>query len=64
MNKFAIFSFSKIKRITQTVHIHSKQQAQQAPTPCTTYALFYDGKWISNEQQNEKKFLKLIEEVR
>ncbi|WP_268890126.1 YoaP domain-containing protein [Finegoldia magna] len=40
------------------------QQAQQAPTPCTTYALFYDGKWISNEQQNEKKFLKLIEEVR
>ncbi|MDU7926132.1 MAG: YoaP domain-containing protein [Finegoldia magna] len=41
-----------------------KQQTQQAHTPCTTYALFYDGKWISNEQQNEKKFLKLIEEVR
>lgn len=48
----------------KTVHIHSKQQAQQAPTPCTTYALFYDGKWITNEQQNEKKFLKLIEEVK
>ena len=48
----------------KTVHIHSKQQAQQAPTPCTTYALFYDGKWITNDQQNEKKFLKLIEEVK
>ena len=48
----------------KTIHIYSKEQAQLAPTPCTTYALFYDGKWITNDQQNEKKFLKLVEEVR
>lgn len=48
----------------KTIHIHSKEQAQIAPTPCTTYALFYDGKWITNDQQNEKKFLKLIEKVK
>lgn len=45
------------------VHIQTKEQAQSAPTPCTTYALFYDGKWITNEQQNDKKFLKLIQKV-
>ncbi len=25
------------------IHLQTKKQAQNAPTPCTTYALFYDG---------------------
>ena len=43
----------------QTIHIETKEQAQSAPTPCTTYALFHDGKFVGNEQLSDKKFLKL-----
>lgn len=42
-----------------TIHISSKEEAQDAPTPVTTYALFYNGEYITNEQLNVKKFLKL-----
>ncbi|OON87531.1 hypothetical protein BXO88_04350 [Oribacterium sp. C9] len=28
----------------------------------TTYSLFCDGKYITNEQMNDKKFLKLVNE--
>ena len=41
------------------IHIQSKEEAQNAPTPITTYALFCDGEYITNEQMNDKKFLKL-----
>lgn len=44
----------------RAVHIQSKQEAQNAPTPITTYALFLDGEYLTNEQMNDKKFLKLI----
>ena len=27
--------------------------------PITNYALFYDGEYVTNEQMNDKKFLKL-----
>lgn len=37
----------------------SRIEAQNAPTPITTYALFHDGEYITNEQLNDKKFLKL-----
>lgn len=40
--------------------ISSREQAQNAPSPVTNYALFHDGKYITNEQMNERKFLKLI----
>ena len=40
----------------------SKEEAQRAPTPVTTYALFFDGKYVSNEQMNDTKFLKLAGE--
>ncbi|MDO5120748.1 MAG: YoaP domain-containing protein, partial [Erysipelotrichaceae bacterium] len=43
----------------EAVHILDKEQAQNAPTPVTTYALFYNGEYITNEQMNDKKFLKL-----
>ena len=44
----------------RAVHITDKLTAQNAPTPITTYALFCDGKYITNEQMNDKKFIKLI----
>ena len=34
--------------------------AQNAPTPVTSYALFHDGEYVTNEQMNDKRFLKLI----
>ena len=42
------------------VHIESREEAQNAPTPITNYALFCDGDYITNEQMNDKKFLKLV----
>jgi len=44
----------------KAIHITTREAAQSAPTPITTYALFCDGKYVSNEQMNDKKFLKLI----
>lgn len=44
----------------EAIHIKSKDEAQEAPTPITTYALFFNGKYITNEQMNDKRFLKLI----
>lgn len=43
----------------KAVHIESKEQAQKAPAPTTTYALFCDGEFLTNEQMNDKRFLKL-----
>lgn len=45
----------------KTIHIISREQAQNVPTPITTYALFSDGKYLTNEQMNDKRFLKLLE---
>ena len=42
------------------VHIESREEAQSTPTPITNYALFLDGEYITNEQMNDKKFLKLV----
>jgi thiol-disulfide isomerase/thioredoxin len=44
----------------RAIHIESKEQAQNAPTPITTYALFYNGAYLTNEQMNDTKFLKLV----
>lgn len=44
----------------KAIHITTKDEAQSAPTPITTYALFYNGKYITNEQMNDKRFLKLL----
>ena len=44
----------------RAIHIRSKEQAQNAPTPITTYALFCDRVYLTNEQMNDKKFLKLV----
>ena len=44
----------------RAIHLDSREAAQKAPTPVTTYALFKDGKYLTNEQMNEARFLKLI----
>ena len=44
----------------RAIRIESGEQARSAPTPVTTYALFLDGKYLTNEQMNESRFLKLI----
>lgn len=45
----------------RAVHLQSKEDAQNAPTPITTYSLFLDGRYVTNEQMNDKRFLKLLE---
>ena len=47
----------------KAVRIKNKKEAQEAPTPVTTYALFFDGEYLTNEQMNDKKFLKLCEKI-
>lgn len=43
----------------RAVLLESGEEARHAPTPVTTYALFRDGEYLTNEQMNEAKFLKL-----
>ena len=45
----------------KAIHIKNKEEAQNAPTPITSYALFYNGEYLTNEQMNDKRFLKLVE---
>ena len=44
----------------KAVRIENKEDAKNAPTPVTTYALFHDGEYITNEQMNEKCFLQRV----
>ena len=43
----------------KTVHITTRQDAQNVPAPVTTYALFRDGKFVTQSIQSDKKFLAL-----
>ena len=44
----------------KAIHIETKEEAQTAPTPITTYALFCNGEYLTNEQMNDKKIIKLV----
>lgn len=44
----------------EVIHIQSREEAQNTPSPVTAYALFYNGNYITNEQMNAQKFLKLV----
>ena len=44
----------------RAIRLTSREDAQNAPTPITTYALFRDGVYLTNEQMNEARFLKLV----
>ena len=43
----------------KAIRIESREDAQNAPTPITVYALFHDGDYITHEQMSEKKFLQM-----
>lgn len=43
----------------KVIHITSKSEAQSVPTPVTTYALFRDGKFLTQAIQSDKKLLAL-----
>ncbi len=43
----------------KAIHLESREAARNAPTPVTTYALFFNGEYVTNEQMNDAKFLKL-----
>ncbi len=44
----------------KAIKIDTREAAQNAPAPVTNYALFHDGEYVTNEQMNDKKFLKLL----
>ena len=44
----------------KSVHLMCREEAQNAPTPVTTYAMFHDGAYLTNEQMNEARFMKLL----
>ena len=43
----------------KVIHIDTREKAQNAPSPVTNFSLFRDGKFITHEILNEKKFLAL-----
>ena len=43
----------------KVIHITDKQSARNVPAPVTTYALFRDGKFVTQSIQSDKKFLAL-----
>ena len=47
----------------QLKHIETLEQAQNAPTPLTTYSLFYNKKFMTREVQSIKRFEKTWSEL-
>ena len=47
----------------QVTRLETKEEAQNAPIPVTTYALFYNGEYLTNEQMNDKRFIKLLDRM-
>ena len=43
----------------RVIHVTDRQTAQNVPAPVTTYALFRDGKFVTQAIQSDKKFLAL-----
>lgn len=59
-----IESFARKEKIAfKSILIDSRENAQKAPVAWTTYALFYDGKFVTNEILSEKKFIALCEKL-
>lgn len=53
---------AKKYHMTLTTHfIEDRIQAKQAPTPFTSFSLYYDGKFVTNEILSENKFEKMIQ---
>ena len=45
------------------IHITDKESAQNVPAPVTTYALFWDGQFLTQSIQSDKKFLALVDRL-
>ena len=45
----------------RSVKIETAEQAQSAPAPFTSFSLFYDGEFVTNEILSEKKFESMIQ---
>ena len=48
--------------VFRSVHIQTREDAQNAPSPFTTFSLFYDGQLVTHEILSEKKFDKVLED--
>lgn len=60
---FLLAELAKAKGLAvKLIKYQTKEQAQSAPAPFTTYSLFFDGKFITNEILSDKKFLKFLDE--
>lgn len=46
----------------RAIHIQTKEEAQSVSSPCSTYAMFYNGSFLTNEQLNDKRFLKMLQQ--
>jgi hypothetical protein len=44
----------------KSIRFETTEQAQNAPAPFTTYSLFYNGEFITNEILSDKKFEKML----
>jgi hypothetical protein len=44
----------------KTIRFETAEEAQNAPAPFTSYSLFYNGDFITNEILSDKKFEKLL----
>lgn len=47
----------------KTVHFESADDAQNAPAASTSFCIFYNGSFVTNEIPSEKKFASLIDEL-
>lgn len=44
----------------KAIHIQNKEEAQNISSPCSSYSLFYDGEFVTNEILSGKKFQKML----
>ena len=44
----------------QAIRFQTTDEAQNAPAPTTSYSLFYNGEFLTNEILSDKKFEKLL----
>ncbi|MBE6828771.1 MAG: GNAT family N-acetyltransferase, partial [Ruminococcaceae bacterium] len=58
-----IVNLAKERGTEISIHkIETTGQAQSAPTPFTTYSLFYDGEFVTNEILGPAKFEKFLDQ--
>ena len=46
----------------KTIRFETAEEAQNAPAPSTSYCLFYNGEFVTNEILSDKKFEKILAE--